>query len=99
VPACGGSGITLERVLAALSPDDVVGALAARTTYGRIIPDAGVFTITYGSGQLSIAMDCAGAPGCTPPTANVQALRALLESLTKQQIAIEPCKSTFPAGF
>jgi hypothetical protein len=99
VPACGAGGVTLEEVLAALSQSDVVAALKANTLYGRVFPDAGEFTISYAGGTIRIAMDCAGAAGCTPPTANVKALQALLQKLTKQQIGLDPCKATFPGGF
>ncbi len=79
---------------AALEHPDVVRAFAdSPTLFGRDARpvDGQVFQIHLGSALIEIGYECNGAADCVDEPAGVATLRTLLETLTMQMLARQPC--------
>ena len=97
---CDEPAVTMAELLAALAHPDVVAAFAAAPiTYGRDLRpvDAPIYSVTQDGDTFLVGSPCMGsAGGCIPIPAGVQALVTLLQTLTTERNAAEPCASTFP---
>jgi hypothetical protein len=87
-------------VTRAIAHADVKAAIAAAPVLYGEDPrayDGQVLRIQLQSAIIEVGLPCRTMAGCKPIPAGVDALANLLQSVTKQELAREPCKSAFPS--
>jgi hypothetical protein len=92
------AGVSAGDVTRAIANADVQAAIAAAPVLYGEDPrayDGQVLRIQIGSAVIEVGVPCRVA-GCRPIPAGVQSLGTLLQTLTREQLAREPCKSIFP---
>jgi hypothetical protein len=100
-----GPGITAGDIEGLLGTPAVSVALTSSaasgrpTTFGSIPPGSPHFRITHLTGMIDVGDDCAGAAGCTPVPADVQALVKLLQDVDAAEMKLPVCAGPFPSGW
>jgi hypothetical protein len=87
-------------VTSAIAHADVQAAIAAAPVLYGEDPrpyDGQVLRIQVRSAVIDVGVPCRNSP-CKPIPAGVQNLGTLLQTMTKEQLAREPCKSIFPSA-